>query len=308
MKYSIIFLVEEAGDDFSQFFDTICRLFEKQREDFEVLVVANSTEKFVNSELRRPGSRPEKLKIVTFQKKAPQPVCLKVALSECSGTEILTLGSTQELSSDSYEKLVRSMIEGVDLILPSRSPRNGPALNRLHSKMLNQAIRWMLGVDVHDIGCNVKLCRREVLEGLELYGNMFNYLPVFAAQKGFRIREIECKSFEKAGKAKLYGFRQYVNRFSDLATLFFGTHFIRKPLRFFNLAGIGFVTAGVVLLMYIVVERVIFNLPIGARPLLIVGMISLVGGAQLASFGLLGEIISFVHGRSRREYTIEKVI
>jgi hypothetical protein len=65
---------------------------------------------------------------------------------------------------------------------------------------------------------------------------------------------------------------------------------------------------GMIALLYIAVQKVLFGVPIGARPLLIVGIISLVTGSQLASFGLLGEVVSFVHGRSRKEYTIEKII
>jgi hypothetical protein len=90
--------------------------------------------------------------------------------------------------------------------------------------------------------------------------------------------------------------------------LFFSTKFSKKPLRFFNLVGASFIAAGLLALFYVGIQKAIFNVAIGARPLLMIGMIGLVGGAQLASFGLLGEIISFVHGRSRREYTIEKII
>ncbi len=65
---------------------------------------------------------------------------------------------------------------------------------------------------------------------------------------------------------------------------------------------------GVLALIYVGFQKVIYEIPVGDRPLLIVAMISLVGGTQIASFGLLGEIISFVHGRSRKEYNIEKII
>jgi hypothetical protein len=308
MKYSVIFLIDDESEEFSGFFDTIYGLFERLGEDFEVVVVANGTERYVGAGLNSRKNQTENLKIVAFQKKVPQPVCLKTALNQCSGNLILSLGSFQELSSSSYDRLVDSMTDGVDLVVPYRKARKDPWLNRFHSRMLNRSVRWMLGVKVNDIGCNARLCRREVLERLDLYGNMFTYLPALAMQKGFRVKEIECEQFETGGKAKLYGLGQYVNRFSDLASLFFGAHFSRKPLRFFNLVGAGFAALGVTILTYVGVQRAILNVPIGERLLLVIGMICLVGGVQLASFGLLGEIIAFVHGRSRREYTIEKII
>jgi hypothetical protein len=61
-------------------------------------------------------------------------------------------------------------------------------------------------------------------------------------------------------------------------------------------------------LLHVGVQKILYDTPIGSRPLLIVALITLVGGAQIASFGLLGEIIAFIHGRYRKEYTIEKII
>jgi hypothetical protein len=308
MKYSIIFLIEEESEEFSSFFDLVYGVFEKQNKDFEVLVVANGTERFVASELNSRRHNLERLKVIAFPRTVPQPVCLKVALSECSGTEILTLGPFQELSPASYEMVIRSMAEGVDLVVPYRKSRKDAFLNRVHSRILNNVVRWVLGVKLHDIGCSVKFYRREVLESVELYGNMYRYLPVLAVQKGFRIKEIECEQSVKTRKARFYKLRLYLDRSIEILNLFFSTNFSKKPLRFFNLLGAGLMVAGALALLFVGVQRVVFDVLIGARPLLILGMIGLVGGAQIAGFGLLGELISFVHGRSRKEYTIEKII
>jgi hypothetical protein len=308
MKYSIIFLIEEESEEFSSFFDLVYGVFEKQNKDFEVLVVANGTERFVASELNSRRHNLERLKVIAFPRTVPQPVCLKVALSECSGTEILTLGPFQELSPASYEMVIRSMAEGVDLVVPYRKSRKDAFLNRVHSRILNNVVRWVLGVKLHDIGCSVKFYRREVRESVELYGNMYRYLPVLAVQKGFRIKEIECEQSVKTRKARFYKLRLYLDRSIEILNLFFSTNFSKKPLRFFNLLGAGLMVAGALALLFVGVQRVVFDVLIGARPLLILGMIGLVGGAQIAGFGLLGELISFVHGRSRKEYTIEKII
>jgi len=308
MKYSILFLVEDENEEFSGFFDLIYDLFEEQGEDFEVLVIANGTEGFVRARLSSRKNHLGRLKVTAFPRKVPQAVCLQVALSECSGSLILTLGPSQELSAASYENLIHSMRDGVDLVIPCRKVRKDAILNRLHSKVLNQTVGWLLGLDLRDIGCNVKYFRREVLEGLDLYGNMYRYFPVLAAHKGFKIKEIECDQFDKPRKTRYYSLRLYLDRFSELLNLFFSTNFSKKPLRFFNMIGASFMVAGVMVLLYVGIQRVIFDVLIGARPLLMIGIISLVGGTQIVSFGFLGEIISFVYGRSRKEYTIEKII
>jgi len=200
------------------------------------------------------------------------------------------------------------MNHAVDLVVPYRKRRKDPILNRVHSTLLNTIVTRVIGIKIHDIGCNAKLFRREVLEGMDLYGNMYRYFPALAAQKGFKVKEVECDQVEKARKTRFYNLRLYLDRVIEILNLFFSTNFSKKPLRFFSFVGSSFMAIGIIALLYIGIQKVIFEIPIGARPLLLISMISFVGGAQIASFGLLGEIISFVHGRSHKEYTIEKIV
>lgn len=308
MRYSVIFVVEQENEDFLHFFDTIFRLIRETGQEFELLVVANGTERFTKSQLALLKGHSEDVKVITFQRKVPQSVCINAALGDCCGAEILLLGSVQELNTVSYEKLFTSMTDDVDLVVPYRKMKRGAALNRFHSRALNKTARLMLRTKLNDIGCNVKLIKREALESLELYGNMARYCSVLAEQKGFKVREVECEGSDRTRETKLYGPRVYLDRLTELLNLFFSANFAKKPLRFFNLVGASFLIAGIMALVFAMVQKVLFDVPIGDRPLLMVGIISVVGGAQIAGFGLLGEIISFVHGRLHKEYTIEKII
>jgi hypothetical protein len=233
---------------------------------------------------------------------------LRAALGECRGTDIMVTGPYQELAPGSYRKLIGAWDEEMDIVIPYRKVRKDPFFNRLHSRMLNKMLREAVGIDIHDIGCQVKLFRREVLEGLEIYGNMYRYLPLLAAQKGYKIKEIECDQFDRPRETRFYSYKLYLNRLIEILNLFFGAKFSKKPLRFFSLLGSILMGSGVLSFMYIGLQKILYNTPIGSRPLLIVGLIALVTGSQIASFGLLGEIIAYIHGRYRKEYTIEKVI
>jgi hypothetical protein len=238
-----------------------------------------------------------------------QALCIKEAMRECSGNRILTLSTYQELTPASYEKLICSMNEGVDFVVPYRKKRKDAFLNRFHSRFFNMAIKWALEENLKDIGCNVRFFRREVLESLELYGNMYRYISALAMQKGFNVKEVECDPAEKTGvETRYYNLRLYLDRSIEIFNLFFSTRFSRKPLRFFNTVGVSLIIIGVLVLVCVGVEKVIFHVPIGMRSLMMLGVICFVGGAQISGFGLLGEIISFVHGRSRKEYLIEKII
>lgn len=308
MNYSVIFLAEEDSEEFCKFFSIICRLLENKCKAFEIIVVANGTANSVKSMLQDTDYHEKEIKLIVFEQKVSQSLCMKVAFGESSGEKILTLGSFQELSIESYNKLMDSMESEVDMVVPYRKLRKDPFINRLHSKFINKVVKMLLDARLNDIGCNIKFMRREVLEAFDLYGSMYKYFPILAIQKGFKIKEIECEQVDKNRKTKFYSLRLYINRLTEILNLFFSTNFSKKPLRFFNIVGSTFMFFGMTCLIYVGIQKLILNIPIGDRPLIIIGMISLVAGAQLASFGLVGEIISFVHGRLRKEYAIEKVI
>ena len=49
---------------------------------------------------------------------------------------------------------------------------------------------WLIfrvsGIALHDYGCTLKAYRREVIEGVRLYGEMHRFIPVYAAWQGRR--------------------------------------------------------------------------------------------------------------------------
>jgi hypothetical protein len=308
MRYSVIFIVDKADSQFHDFLEMIHGTFQEKGESFEILIVAIGVERFVREQLGTIIIHFEQIKIIAFNNAVFQSSCLRVALDECKGAEILVAGAFQELTSESYRRLIEAMDDQVDVVVPYRKFRKDPLFNRVHSLMLNKMLGDAVGVKFHDIGCEVRLFRRQVFEHMEIYGNMYKYLPLLAVQKGFKIREIECEQISRVRRTRYYSYRLYLSRLTEILNLFFSAKYSRKPMRFFSFSGSILIGIGILSMLHIAVQKILYDISIGSRPLLILALVALVTGAQIASFGLLGEIIAFIHGRFRKEYTIEKKI
>jgi hypothetical protein len=150
--------------------------------------------------------------------------------------------------------------------------------------------------------------RREVIEQIELYGDMYRFLPILAEKKGFTTREVKCEHYQERGKTGLYSLYSYVTRMIDIFTLYFNTRFSKKPLRLFGSIGLGFLLIGFFILSYSFVQKIFMDQPMGGSHLILLAIFCMALGAQAASVGLLGEIVSFTHGRHRKDYSIEKII
>ncbi len=312
MKYSIIVLVEqeEIHRGSEQFIQNLHDLFLNRQEPFEILIIANGLGPLFRHELDELLVRNNRIKAIQFDTKTTQAVCLKTAVGGSKGEIIVVCGSYQQISDDSFIKMLDSLESEIDIITPWRQHRTDVSFNQFQSKLFNALVRTLTATDLHDVSCTVKIFRREVIKDTDIYGNMYRFLPILAEKKGFKVKEIKCEHYQQLGigKAGFYRLSHYFTTFIDILTLYFNTRFSRKPLRFFSAIGLIFLFVGMLITAYIFAERFLLNYPIGDRPLLLLAILFMVLGVQAASVGLLGEIIAFTHGRHRQEYTIEKII
>ncbi|MFW6271786.1 MAG: glycosyltransferase [Desulfosalsimonas sp.] len=306
---SVIVLLEEQHQEFPDFIMNLEKVFSGIEKDYEIIIIANGTGNFFRSLQDRFNGLEHKIRAFEFGTRVPQAVCLKAILNEARGEVLAVFGSYQQLTDESIEQCVHAIYEqGVDIISPRRENRVDPAFNQLQSRVFNWMVRRFVGTQLHDFSCTVKLCRRSVMEEVELYGNMFRFLPVLASLKGFKIRELPVTHYQERGKAGFYRLSVYVSRILDIFTLFFNTRYSRKPLRFFSAAGLTLLAAGVFILAVLFAQKIFFAIPIGNRPFLFVSFFTIILGVLVSSAGLLGEIIAFTNGRHKKEYVIEKEI
>ena len=271
-------------------------------------MVANGTGNFFRMQLPRLQRFNGRIRAFEFGSRTTQAVCLKAILKEIRGEVILICGTYQQLTDASIIEIVDAMDPNVDVISPWRRKRVDPSFNQLQSTIFNWLVRRLINTNLHDFSCTVKVVRRTVLQETDLYGNMFRFLPVLAAAKGFRVKEIPVEHLQERGRTGFYSLSDYVARLVDIFTLFFNTSFSRKPLRFFSGIGLCFVLGGILGVLVLSLQRFVFNIPVGNRSVLIISLLITILGVLISSAGLLGEIIAFTNGRHKKEYNIEKIL
>ncbi|MBI5742153.1 MAG: hypothetical protein HZA16_15750 [Nitrospirae bacterium] len=312
MKYSIVFLLEKENRDFFQYVENVYRTF-SARWDVEVLIIANGKGGFLRNLLKGDHFYPPNIKAFDMSRRAHQAVCLNSVIGECSGEFIVVCGSYQQITISSFEKLLLSVDDDDDIVSVWRQDRFDPVFYRMQSDLFNMLVRRITGTSMHDLSCNVRIFRRPVLEKIELYGNMYQYLPVFAVRKGFKSKEVKCEHFKDHGepreaRAGFYRMSSYVGRMIDIFTIYLNTSFTKKPLRLFSYIGLLFFLTGICIFGFIFFQKLFMDQLLGNRPSFILAIVSMIIGIQIVGTGLLGEIIIFTLGRKKREYVIEEII
>ncbi len=308
MKFSIIMLAEKWFDDTPGFIRELYDYFSGRSESFEILVMANGSGGKLRNAVTHLNIPENKLKAFEFNTRNPQAVCLKAALKESKGEILFVTESYRQIATHSFDSLLAALDENTDVVCPHRQSRIDNSYNQLQSKIFNSLVRLASKSRLSDLSCTVKIFRRDVLEHTVLYGRMYRFLPILAERKGYKNKEIPCDHFQQRGSSGIHAFSRYFNVMIDLIILYFNTWFSRKPLRFFSLLGLSLFLVGTICLGIIFIQRLVLEYPIGDRSLLMLSVFFAVTGAQVASVGLLGEIIAFTQGRTTKEYSVETEI
>jgi glycosyltransferase involved in cell wall biosynthesis len=271
-----------------------------------VVVGSQATEPFGDC-IRESAERAGILVTVLILDRGCDPwAALSVAFETARGDTIAVLPSYLQSDPEDLPAMVRAIDEGADYVGAWRRKRIDSRWNALQSRAFNALVRRLSGVPLHDLNSSLRIMRREVVENVPLYGNLYQFLPILAARRGFRVTELETTHVAERVEKGDYHLGVYVRRLLDLLSLFFLLKFTRKPLRFFGLIGTAVAAAGAVLLAILAVQRMLGESLVD-RPLLIFAVLMIVLGFQSFSLGLLGELTIFTYGSRIKDYYVHRV-
>lgn len=113
----------------------------------------------------------------------------------------------------------------------------------------------------------------------------------------------------KYGQTK-FGMSRFINGFLDLITIYFISHFGKRPMHFFGALGVLMFFIGFVFAVYLGVDKLLINPHnrlIANRPEFYIALTTMIIGTQFFIAGFLGEIISKTKSKEKRYKICEKI-
>ena len=226
---------------------------------------------------------------------------LQAGFNEVRGQYVVTMDADLQDNPAEIKQMITTLESGYDLVSGWKKERFDPISKTIPSKFFNWVTRRAAGIHLHDFNCGLKAYRAEVIDHIQLYGELHRYIPLLAKRAGYaRITEqVVQHRARKYGTTK-FGLSRFINGFLDLITILFVQKYLQKPMHFFGTIGVLLMAAGSVINLYLAGIRIILNEGIGNRPLLFLGILLMVLGVQFLSTGFLGELINKNHIHNRQ--------
>jgi len=258
---------------------------------------------------KKTNQKNKKIKIFKLRGNFGKAIALSTGFKATKGDIIFTLDGDLQDNPNEIPKFLESINQGYDLVTGWKRERHDPPFTVLSSRILNNfLIPLLTGVKIHDTNCGFKAYKKEVLKDLNLYGELYRYIPILAAKQNYRVTEIPVQHrARKYGKSK-YGWTKMIRGFLDLITIVFLTGYLKRPGHFFGTLGLISFFLGFIISLYITYLRITTGTIQYRHPLLFLGMLLIIVGIQLISTGLLGEMITYWRQSEKKEDYLSEVI
>jgi glycosyltransferase involved in cell wall biosynthesis len=254
--------------------------------------------------VRGLAERDPRVKGIRFRRNFGKAAALTAGFKAAQGNIVFTLDGDLQDDPAEIPRFLDKLGQGLDVVSGWKKRRYDPWHKVYPSRVFNAMVSGLTGCRLHDHNCGYKAYRSEVLDEVDIYGELHRFVPVLAHARGFRVGEIEVNHRARRFGTSKYGVARFVKGLLDLLTVRFLTRFGQRPMHVMGGIGLILLTLGALGLVYLAVLWVFNYRPIGDRPLLIYSVAVLGVGTQLVSLGILAELVTSYSLRSEDTYSV----
>lgn len=311
MELSVIVPIYNEIENLHDLHQELTQTFSGLPYPYELVLVDDGSTDGSRQVLAELAERDPHVRAVLFRRNFGQTAALQAGFEYARGSVLVLMDGDLQNDPRDVPAMLTKLHEGYDLIHGWRTPRRDPFLSRqLPSRIANWLISRVTRFPIHDLGCTLKVIRREVVDDMELYGQMHRFIPILAHVQGARCCEIVTHHRPRLKGTTKYGIGRTWQVVLDLITVRYLQRFCDNPMRLFGSMGLAATLASFALLTLVIAMKTLGGIDMTGNPLLLASGMALMFGLQFFSVGLLGELCArmyFSRG-GERPFKVSRVL
>ncbi len=147
---------------------------------YEIIFVDDGSRDGTKGELRElKKTYPVIVSIIEFTHNFGKAAALSAGFSRAKGDLICTMDADLQDVPAELPKLITKLNDGYDLVSGWKQKRKDSFIKNNTSKIFNHVTNMISRAKLHDFNCGYKLYRREVVEDLNIYGELHRYIDYY---------------------------------------------------------------------------------------------------------------------------------
>jgi len=311
VKLSVVIPIYNEEENINLLYNELKDVLKTIEHEHEILFVDDGSSDASLSLLEKIQQQDKNVVVVSFRRNFGQTAAMSAGFDYATGDVIVTMDGDMQNDPHDIPMFLQKMEEGYELVSGWRHDRQDPFLNRrLPSMIANKMISVVTGVHLHDYGCTLKTFRKEITQGIRLYGEMHRFIPAIASGVGGKITEVKANHRPRRFGTSKYGISRTLRVVLDLMTVKFLLSYATRPIQIFGMLGLASGGSGFLIALIMTVQRMFFDVPMANRPLLLLAILLILMGMQFIYMGLLGELQVRTYHESQKKpiYVVRRVL
>jgi glycosyltransferase involved in cell wall biosynthesis len=300
MDLSVVIPIKDERDNIRPLHEGLRQSLDPLGKMYEIVVVDDGSMDGSYAELELLAAEDQRVKVVRLRRNFGQSAALQAGIDHSSGAVLATLDGDLQNDPADLPMLLERLDEGYDAVVGERAKRQDHFLIRkIPSYVGNWLIRKVTGVTIRDLGCTLRVMRRELTESLPLYGEMHRFIPVLAQQAGARMLQVPVRHHARRAGTTKYNITRTIRVVLDLITVTFLHSYVTRPMHAMGLAGLISIGLGVLSLIATIVMKITTNVFMTGNPFLLLSAMLVLIGVTFISQGLLCEMVTRTYFESQ---------
>ncbi len=308
MDISVVVPLLNEEESLPELTSWITRVMKDHEFSYEIILIDDGSTDRSWEIIESLNEENSHIKGIRFQRNYGKSAALNEGFKSSLGDVVITMDADLQDDPDEIPALYQMITKGgFDLVSGWKQLRHDPISKKLPSRFFNWVTSKVSKIKLHDFNCGLKAYRKNVVKGIEVYGEMHRYIPLIAKWSGFtKIGEKVVNHHARKYGVSKFGVGRLITGGLDLASIMFVGKYGKRPMHLFGTWGMFSFIFGFVVFFYLFFSKIFFDKTgITQRPLFFVALIAMVIGTQLFVTGFISELISR-NSPNRNSYLVEK--
>ena len=312
VRYSVVIPFFNEQENILPLYMRITEVMDPLAEPYEMIFVDDGSRDQTFRVLNDIYENDGRVHALRLRRNFGQTAALKAGFDYAQGEVILSMDGDQQHDPGDIPALLEKIREGFDIASGWRADRQDHWLTRrLPSRVANWMMAKLSGVPLRDFGTTFKAYRREVIQQVQLYGELHRFIPALAKISGATIAEVPIHDCRRGSGKSNYNLSRTFRVFFDLISVKFLLDYLTRPLHFFGQLALAAFAGGFGIAVFLVYEKLARHAHVMVEhgPLMLTGMFLMVSAFQFLSLGLIGELLSRTYYESQNKpiYTVREI-
>ena len=203
MEFSIVIPVFNEAESLLSLQKELQEVMQRMHCEYEIIYVDDASCDSSLEVLKAIAEKHEPIRIISFSQNRGQSAALAAGFRVSRGEWIITLDADGQNPPSEIVKLTEFK-DKFDFITGIRKDRQDSFNRKAASSIAKFFRRLILGDISEDIGCSLRLFKKEILDSLSLFDHFHRFFNLLVSSKGFSIKEVTVEH-----RRRLFGVSKY---------------------------------------------------------------------------------------------------